>query len=64
MPIAAKTGTLSGEDPKGRYLWLVAAAPATQPEIAIATLVIDPGNARINGAGLGKEFLEQYFANP
>lgn len=64
VPIAAKTGTLSGEDPKGRYLWLIAAAPAAQPEIAVAALVIDPGNARINGAGLGKEFLEHYFANP
>ena len=61
MDIAAKTGTLSGTSPKGRYYWFVAAAPVDDPEIAIATLVIDPGGARINGSGLGRQFMERYF---
>lgn len=59
--IAAKTGTLNGKNPKGRYYWFVAAVPADDPEIAIASLVIDPGNARIRGSALGKQFLEYYF---
>ena len=61
--IAAKTGTLSGSAPKGLYRWLVASAPLKNPEIVIASLVIDPGHARINGVELGRHFLEFYFAN-
>lgn len=62
MDVAAKTGTLSGKSPKGRYHWLIASAPAAAPEIAIATLVIDPGGARINGTGLGRKVLDYYFS--
>lgn len=60
--VAGKTGTLSGENPKGRYHWFVAAAPSDNPEIALAALVIDRGNARINGTGLGRQFLEYYVS--
>lgn len=61
ISVAGKTGTLSGENPKGRYHWFVAAAPANKPEIALAALVIDRGGARINGTGLGTRFLEYYL---
>ena len=61
VDIAAKTGTLSGQNPKGLYLWFVATAPVNDPKIAIAALVIDPGTARIKGSALGRKFLEQYF---
>ena len=53
MQISGKTGTLSGDAPKGRYYWFVGAAPAASAEIAVAALVIDPGGARINGYRLG-----------
>jgi len=59
--IAGKTGTLSGQNPKGRYHWFVGNAPSEEPEISVAALVIDPGNARINGTGLARLFLEKYF---
>lgn len=58
IQIAAKTGTLSGKQPKGLYNWFIAAAPIGNPEIALAALVIDPGNGRINASGLGGMFLE------
>ncbi|MFN8389140.1 MAG: penicillin-binding transpeptidase domain-containing protein [Bdellovibrionota bacterium] len=61
VSIAAKTGTLSGDNPKGLYHWFVAAVPADRPEIAIATLVIDPGNARVKSSALAREVLEHYF---
>ena len=61
MDLAAKTGTLSGKNPKGRYYWLIAAAPLENPEVAVAALVIDPGGARINGTALGRKYLERYF---
>jgi penicillin-binding protein A len=63
IQVAAKTGTLSGQSPKGVFHWLVAVAPSDDPEIALATLVVDPGNAPINGTALGRLFLEKYFAN-
>ena len=61
MRIGGKTGTLKGTDPQGVYHWFVAAAPLENPELAIAALVIDPGNARINGTGLGRRFMEYFF---
>ncbi|MCC6932076.1 MAG: penicillin-binding protein [Deltaproteobacteria bacterium] len=61
IEVAAKTGTLSGTNPKGLYLWFVAAAPVDDPKIAIAALVIDPGTARIKGSALGRKFLENFF---
>jgi len=59
--VAAKTGTLSGEDPKGVYRWFIATAPLNNPKIAIATLVVDPGNARIRSGAVGKKILDYYF---
>lgn len=61
MKIAAKTGTLSGSSPKGVYHWFVAAAPLDNPKLALAALVIDPGNARVNATYLGRRFMEQFF---
>lgn len=61
--IAAKTGTLSGDNPKGVYHWFVAAVPAENPEIAVCTLIIDPGNARVKSSALAREILEHYFRN-
>lgn len=61
IPIAGKTGTLSGKNPKGLYHWFVAVAPMNNPKVGIATLVIDNGRARINAVGLGKKYLERYF---
>ena len=63
IDIAAKTGTLRGDSPKGIYHWFVAAAPVDNPTIALAALVIDPGNARINGSGVGRQLLEFYFGS-
>ncbi|MCB0323792.1 MAG: hypothetical protein KDD69_09475 [Bdellovibrionales bacterium] len=61
MAIAGKTGTLRGPNPKGVYHWFIGIAPSDEAEVVIASLVIDPGNARINGTGLGRKFLEFYF---
>jgi membrane peptidoglycan carboxypeptidase len=62
FPVAAKTGTLSGTNPKGLYHWFIATAPVANPSIAIATLVIDPGNARVKAGALGSRFLQYYHA--
>jgi peptidoglycan glycosyltransferase len=61
ISVAAKTGTLRGPNPKGTYHWFTAVAPVVNPKIAISALVIDNGNAKVNGAGLGRRFLEKIF---
>jgi len=38
--VAGKTGSLSGPDPKGHYEWFIGVAPASQPRVAIATVVV------------------------
>ena len=38
--MAGKTGSLSGRDPDGRYEWFAGVAPAENPRVAVATLVV------------------------
>ncbi len=59
--IAAKTGTLKGDNPRGINHWFMAVAPSEQPEVALATLVVDPGNARVKSSALARVMLETYF---
>lgn len=61
--ISAKTGTLTGKDPLGVYFWFIAAAPADNPEIVVAALVVDQGKRQINASGLARLMLEEYFRN-
>lgn len=57
-----KTGTLSGLYPEGRYHWFIGLAPRSNPEVAVAALVIDRGAPRVNGSGLARAFLDNYFS--
>jgi len=38
--VAGKTGSLTGWDPDGRYEWFAGAAPADDPKIAVAVLLV------------------------
>lgn len=40
VAVAGKTGSLSGTDPKGRYEWFAGVAPADEPRIAVAVLLV------------------------
>jgi TonB family protein len=59
--VAGKTGTLSGTDPAGRYLWFIGVAPAEKPSIAIATVVVtgEPGEA--SATQVAAETLRELF---
>ncbi len=39
--VAGKTGSLSGRDPDGRYTWFIGVAPAEEPRVAVAALVVN-----------------------
>jgi cell division protein FtsI/penicillin-binding protein 2 len=60
--LASKTGTLRGSNPKGTYFWFVAASPAENPEVVIATLVVDQGKSWIRASALSRLMLQKYYA--
>ena len=39
--VAGKTGSLSGRDPDGRYEWFIGVAPAEDPRIAVAAVIVN-----------------------
>ncbi len=41
IQVAGKTGSLNGERPGGLYQWFIGVAPAAEPQVAIAVLVVD-----------------------
>jgi cell division protein FtsI/penicillin-binding protein 2 len=61
--IIAKTGTLSGDNPKGLTRWFIAAAPAKNPQIAIATVVVDARYQSEFPAYISRDMLVKFF-NP
>jgi len=60
--VAGKTGTLQGKAPKGLTKWFIAAAPASNPQIAIAAVVVNPQNGREVPTYLGRKILDYFFA--
>jgi cell division protein FtsI/penicillin-binding protein 2 len=63
VEIAAKTGSISGSDPRGHYSWFAAFAPAHNPRIALVALVINQDKWKIKSAQVGEQALEEFFGN-
>jgi peptidoglycan glycosyltransferase len=63
IAVAGKTGTLTRHKENRHYTWLVAFAPADDPEIAVAALVVNTPRWRIKGPALARDVLRAYFAN-
>ena len=61
MKIAAKTGSIDGDNPKGHYSWFAAYAPADQPRIALVALVINGDKWKIKASQLGEQALAEFF---
>ena len=61
MKIAAKTGSIDGDNPKGHYSWFAAYAPAEQPRIALVALVINGDKWKIKASQLGEQALSEFF---
>ena len=59
--ICAKTGSINGTDPEGKYTWFAAYAPAEDPKIALVALIINQGKWKIKASRLGAEALEEFF---
>ncbi len=55
IDVAGKTGSLSGDDPKGRYEWFLGVAPADAPRIAVATVAVQGDLYWISASQLAAE---------
>ncbi|HJL49735.1 MAG TPA: penicillin-binding transpeptidase domain-containing protein, partial [Polyangiaceae bacterium LLY-WYZ-15_(1-7)] len=57
ITVAGKTGTLSAERPYRGYTWFVGSAPADDPQVAVAALVVNTPRWRIKATYLAREAL-------
>lgn len=62
--VAAKTGTLRGQDPLGLTRWFVAAAPIENPRVAVAVVAINPVNGAGKPAHIGRMLIQKYLNVP
>jgi len=61
--VAGKTGSLSGRDPDGRYEWFIGVAPAEDPRIAIATLLVNGKLWWRNASQISADVLRAIFCD-
>jgi peptidoglycan glycosyltransferase len=61
IPVAGKTGSLNGTDPKGHYEWFIGVAPANDPKIAIATVAVQGPRWWWSASQLAAEVLRAAF---
>lgn len=62
ISVAGKTGSLSGDDPPGRYEWFIGFAPRENPKIAVASLVVNQGKMwHIKGAYAAAAAMKEHF---
>jgi cell division protein FtsI/penicillin-binding protein 2 len=59
--VAGKTGSLSGRDPDGRYEWFIGVAPADQPKIAIAVVIVQKPRWWVTPSQVAAETLKAIF---
>ncbi len=61
--VAGKTGSLSGQDPTGRYEWFVGVAPAESPRLAVATLLVQGDLYWQTASQIAAEVLRRAFCS-
>jgi cell division protein FtsI/penicillin-binding protein 2 len=61
IPVAGKTGSLNGRDPDGHYEWFIGVAPADEPAVAVATLVVNRGKWRRSASQVAADVLRAWF---
>ncbi len=59
--VAGKTGSLSGSDPIGKYEWFIGVAPADDPKLAVATVVVHGDLWWSSASQLAADVLERAF---
>ena len=62
MSVAGKTGSLADVRPFRDYSWFVGYAPADNPEVAVATVIVNERLWHARAPTVAKEALEAFFA--
>jgi len=60
IDVAGKTGTLSGDNPKGLNNWFIGAAPISNPQISVAVITVDPRHSS-KASHLARLVFQRYF---
>jgi len=63
IQVSGKTGSLSGPDPAGRYEWFAGVAPADDPKVAIAVVVVQAGGPWVHASQVAGEVLRLHFCS-
>ncbi len=63
VSVAGKTGSLSDREPFRDYSWFVGFAPAEDPVVAVATIIVNQRQWRVRAPAVAREALEAYFAS-
>ncbi|NMC62497.1 MAG: hypothetical protein GYA55_04945 [SAR324 cluster bacterium] len=61
LRVAAKTGTLRGDNPSGLNHWFIATAPIENPKVAVAIVAVDGGGLDSKPSHLGRLLMEKYI---
>ena len=59
--VAGKTGSLSGHDPDGRYEWFIGVAPAEDPRIAVAAVIVNGRLWKRSATQVAADMLREIF---
>ena len=62
IAVAGKTGSINGDDPAGHYNWFAGIAPATNPSIAFAALVVNEKQLKVRASQVGRAALDIFFS--
>jgi penicillin-binding protein A len=62
VTVAGKTGSLAEREPFRDYSWFVGFAPADDPQIAVATVIVNERLWRVRAPWVAHHALESYFA--
>jgi hypothetical protein len=63
VEVAGKTGSLSGANPRGRYEWFIGAAPASNPRVAVAVLLVQDHLWWRNASQIAADVLRVMFCS-
>ena len=61
VEVAGKTGSLNGLNPDGHYEWFIGVAPADDPTVVIATLVVNRGKRQRSASQVAAQVLQSVF---
>jgi cell division protein FtsI/penicillin-binding protein 2 len=63
VTVAGKTGSLNEQKPFRDHTWFVGYAPADEPQVVVATVVVNGPMWRVRAPWVAKEALAAYFAD-